>query len=70
MFGRYNAAARLFSWGAMPLGAGLVGVLAEWFGMRAAFAVFAVATVLIIVPFLRTVTPGALAEADAAPAHD
>ncbi|MFG2556247.1 MFS transporter [Streptomyces sp. NPDC048581] len=65
MFGRYNAAARLFSWGAMPLGAGLVGVLAEWFGMRAAFAVFAVATVLITVPFLRTVTPGALAEADA-----
>ncbi|MER5720045.1 MFS transporter [Streptomyces sp. NPDC002132] len=70
MFGRYNAAARLFSWGAMPLGAGLVGVLAEWFGMRTAFAVFAVATVLTIVPFLRTVTPAALAEADAVPAHD
>ncbi|MGK5629295.1 MFS transporter [Streptomyces sp. URMC 123] len=65
MLGRYNAAARLFSWGAMPLGAGLVGVLAEWVGMRAAFAVFAVATVLIIVPFLRTVTPKALAEVDA-----
>jgi MFS family permease len=65
MFGRYSAAGRLFSWGAMPLGAGLVGVLAEWLGMRAAFAVFAVATLLIVVPFLRTVTPAALAEADA-----
>ncbi|MFC8290385.1 MFS transporter [Streptomyces sp. NPDC057242] len=70
MFGRYNAAARLFSWGAMPLGAGLVGVLAEWFGIRAAFAVFTVATLVIIVPFLRTVTPQALGEADAGPARD
>ncbi|WP_344322180.1 MFS transporter [Streptomyces macrosporus] len=70
MFGRYNAAARLFSWGAMPLGAGLVGVLAEWFGIRTAFAVFAVATLLIIIPFLRTVTPRALAEAEAAPRAD
>lgn len=65
MLGRYNAAARLFSWGAMPLGAGLVGLLAEWFGMRTAFAVFTVATLLIFVPFLRTMTPRALAEIDA-----
>ncbi|WP_435188232.1 MFS transporter [Streptomyces sp. bgisy126] len=70
MFGRYNAAARLFSWGAMPLGAGLVGVLAEWFGIRVAFAVFTVATLVIIVPFLRTVTPQALSEADGSPARD
>ncbi|HZG04684.1 MAG TPA: MFS transporter [Streptomyces sp.] len=70
LMGRYNAAARLFSWGAMPLGAGLVGVLAEWFGLRAAFAVFAVATLLVIVPFLRVVTPGALEEATARPAPD
>ncbi|MFB7591922.1 hypothetical protein [Streptomyces sp. NPDC056169] len=70
MFGRYNAAARLFSWGAMPLGAGLVGVLAEWLGIRTAFAVFTLATLLTIVPFLRTVTPRALAAVDAAPALD
>ncbi|MFE6709605.1 MFS transporter [Streptomyces sp. NPDC057695] len=63
MLGRYNAAARLFSWGAMPLGAGLVGVLAEWFGIRVAFAVFTLATLAIVVPFLRTVTPRALADA-------
>ncbi|WP_260615504.1 MFS transporter [Microbispora sp. KK1-11] len=66
MLGRYHAAARLFSWGAMPLGAGLVGLLAEWFGMRTAFAVFATAALLTIIPFLRTMTPGALAEADRA----
>ncbi|GAA2362602.1 MFS transporter [Streptomyces carpaticus] len=62
MMGRYNAAARLFSWGAMPLGAGLGGLLAEWFGLRTAFLVFTVAALLLIVPFLRMVTPAALAE--------
>ncbi|MCF6525025.1 MFS transporter [Streptomyces sp. JJ36] len=67
LMGRYNAAARLFSWGAMPLGAGLVGVLAEWFGLRAAFAVFAVATLLVIIPFLRIATPSALNRATAYP---
>ncbi|MFM9368731.1 MFS transporter [Streptomyces sp. Da 82-17] len=62
MLGRYNAVARLFSWGAMPIGAGLIGLLAEWFGMRTAFLVFAAATALTVVPFLRMVTPAALAE--------
>ncbi|KVD41962.1 transporter [Burkholderia ubonensis] len=60
LFGRYNAAARLFSWGAMPVGAGLGGVLAELFGLRVAFAGFAAATLLLIVPFLRIATPAAL----------
>ncbi|WP_080422273.1 MFS transporter [Burkholderia ubonensis] len=60
LFGRYNAAARLFSWGAMPVGAGLGGVLAELFGLRVAFAGFAVATLLLIAPFLRIATPAAL----------
>ncbi|WP_080418672.1 MFS transporter [Burkholderia ubonensis] len=60
LFGRYNAAARLFSWGAMPVGAGLGGVLAELFGLRVALAGFAVATSLLIVPFLRIATPAAL----------
>lgn len=65
MMGRYNAVAKLFSWGAMPLGAGLVGVLAEMFGLRLAFGVFAVATALLVVPFLRVVTPSAFDEVDA-----
>ncbi|GHC84214.1 MFS transporter [Nocardiopsis terrae] len=62
MLGRYNSAARLFSWGAMPLGAGLVGVLAEFIGIQAAFGLFALASLLMIIPFFRTVTPQALAE--------
>lgn len=62
MMGRYNAAARLFSWGAIPLGAGLGGLLAEFFGMKVAFAVFAVAVFLLIPSFLHTFTTKALAE--------
>lgn len=61
VMGRFNAAARLFSWGAMPLGAGLVGLLAQWFGPQAAFSVFTLGTLALIVPFLRTMTPAALA---------
>ncbi|MFI8849338.1 MFS transporter [Streptomyces sp. NPDC053499] len=60
MLGRYSAAARLFSFGAMPLGAALVGLLAELGGMRLAFAVFAVATAATPVPFLKNVTPSTL----------
>lgn len=61
MLGRYGAAARLFSFGAMPLGAALVGLLAELGGMRPAFGVFAVATAATPVLFLRNVTRQALA---------
>ncbi|MFF1650465.1 MFS transporter [Streptomyces sp. NPDC058240] len=60
MLGRYDAAARLFSFGAMPLGAALVGLLAELGGMRLAFGVFAVATAATPVLFLRNVTRSAL----------
>jgi MFS family permease len=60
MLGRYGAAARLFSFGAMPLGAGLVGLLAELGGMRLAFGAFAVAAATTLVPFLRNVTGSAL----------
>ncbi|KVR40980.1 transporter [Burkholderia ubonensis] len=67
LLGRYNAAARLFSWGAMPVGAGLGGVLAEWVGMRAALAGFAVVTLLLVVPFLRVATPAALNAAKSSP---
>ncbi|MEU3573210.1 MFS transporter [Kitasatospora sp. NPDC036755] len=63
MLGRYNAAHRLFSWGAAPLGAGLVGLLADRFGMRAAFAVFALAAALVARPFLRALAPGVPAAA-------
>ncbi|NBE50748.1 MFS transporter [Streptomyces boluensis] len=61
MLGRFNGVTRLFSWGAMPVGAGLMGLLAEWLGMRTAFLLFAAAAAVTIVPFLRVVTPGTLA---------
>ncbi|MGW2600872.1 MFS transporter [Streptomyces klenkii] len=63
MLGRYNAVSRLFSWGAMPIGAGLMGLLAEWLGLRLAFAVFAASVAVTILPFLRVLTRHALAEA-------
>lgn len=62
MMGRYNAVARLSSWGPIALGAVLAGALAQWLGYRSAFGVFAVATVVVIIPFLRTFTPAVLAE--------
>ncbi|MGW1226980.1 MFS transporter [Streptomyces sp. NPDC002530] len=66
MQGRYGAAARLFTFGAMPLGAALVGVLAEVGGMRTAFAVFALATAVTPVYFLRNVTHSTWEESGAA----
>jgi len=65
MMGRYNAVSRLFGWGSIPLGAALAGGLAQWFGYRVAFGVFAAATVVVVVPFLRVFTPAVLAELEA-----
>ncbi|MFJ2029814.1 MFS transporter [Streptosporangium sp. NPDC087985] len=56
LLGRYGAAARLLSWGTLPVGAGLAGLLAEAVGLTGAFAVFAVLAVLPVVPFLMAVT--------------
>ena len=61
MPGRYGSAARLFGWGAMPSGAGLVGLLAEFAGMRAAFGAFGVAAPPAAVLFVRVVAREALA---------
>ncbi|MEV5654500.1 MFS transporter [Streptomyces sp. NPDC052291] len=55
MLGRYGAASRLFTFGAMPLGAALVGLLAELGGMRLAFGLFAAATAITPVLFVRNV---------------
>lgn len=63
MAGRHNGAYRLLSWGAMPVGAGLVGVLAQWFGDRVALLVFAGAVLAAVPVFLRTVTEEAVREA-------
>ncbi|KAA2255386.1 MFS transporter [Solihabitans fulvus] len=69
LMGRYTAAYRLFSWGAVPLGAGLAGLVAEWFSIKVAFGLFAVAVLLLFVPFLRTFTTEALAAAEPAKAE-
>lgn len=63
MLGRYGAVGRLFSWGAMPVGAGVMGLLAEGLGLRLAFLVFASSVAVTVVPFLRVLTRPALAEA-------
>ncbi|MEV1026105.1 MFS transporter [Streptomyces sp. NPDC050264] len=63
MLGRFGSVSRLFSWGAMPVGAGLMGLLAEWFGLRLAFGVFAVSVALTVPPFLRVLTRPVLTEA-------
>ena len=55
MLGRYGAASRLFNFGAMPLGAALVGLLAGLGGMRLAFGLFAAATAVTPVLFVRNV---------------
>jgi len=64
MMGRYNAVGRLFAWGSVPLGAALAGGLAQWLGYRLAFGIFAVATTVVIIPFLRNFTPKVLAEVE------
>ncbi|MFF9203830.1 MFS transporter [Streptomyces sp. NPDC014986] len=60
LLGRYTAALRMFSWGALPLGSALAGAIAQAAGLSAAFAVFALAAAVIIVPFLRWMPAGEL----------
>ncbi|MEW1761987.1 MFS transporter [Streptomyces cyaneofuscatus] len=62
MRGRYSATARVFTFGAIPVGAALAGVLGELFGPRVALGLLAVPVLLLVVPFLRTMTPSALGE--------
>lgn len=64
MLGRFNAASRLLGWGAVPVAAALVGILAQMLNYRWAFGVFAVISALLVVPFMRVVTTSALAEVD------
>ena len=72
--GRVNAAYRLLSWGAVPLGAGLGGLLAAWYGGHAAMLVGAIGVPLATlwvaissVPRLATINDASL---PLAPADD
>ncbi|MGD9483598.1 MFS transporter [Streptomyces sp. TRM70308] len=60
MLGRFSATFRFFAFGALPVGAGLVGVLAELVDVRLAFGAFALATTATLLPFFKNVTPSAL----------
>ncbi|MFC5002704.1 MFS transporter [Dactylosporangium cerinum] len=65
LMGRFHAAWRLLSWGALPIGSAIVGGLAEVVGLRTAFLPFAIATALLVVPFFRVITAEAVAGAEA-----
>lgn len=65
MLGRVYGASRTISWGVLPLGALLGGVIAEVYGVRAVFVVGGIASVGILGVFLATVRPGDLAVLDA-----
>ncbi|MDP9866645.1 MULTISPECIES: MFS transporter [Streptosporangium] len=61
LLGRYGAAARLLTWGTLPIGAGLAGLLAEIMGLTGTFAVFAGVAALPVIPFLMIVTESEIA---------
>jgi MFS family permease len=70
MLGRFSAASRLVGWGAGPIAAAIAGTLATTVSFRVAFGFFAVICALLVIPYLRVVTPGALAVIDQPEAVD
>ena len=65
LLGRLNSAYRLLAWGTIPLGAAAGGLLSEWLGLRAMFAVMAALTLALVLG-MRVVTDARIAEAEAA----
>ncbi|MGH9042551.1 MAG: MFS transporter [Acidimicrobiia bacterium] len=65
LLGRLNAGYRLLGWGTMPIGAALGGLVAEFAGVRAAFAVSAVLNTTVLLGCF-VVTDQAMAQAEAA----
>ncbi|HEV3462363.1 MAG TPA: hypothetical protein VG846_00105 [Actinomycetota bacterium] len=63
LLGRVISAFRLFSYGAVPLGSLLGGVLARSFGLRAPFLVAGVVIPVVAVACLRAVNTRTIAEA-------
>lgn len=48
LLGRVNSAYRLLAWGTMPLGAAAGGLLAQWLGLQAMFAIMGVLTLALL----------------------
>ncbi|MCI0689874.1 MAG: MFS transporter [Sporichthyaceae bacterium] len=63
LLGRVYSANRMISWGVLPLGAALGGVLAEVAGVRTVFVVGGLASLALFLLYAITVRPGELAEA-------
>ncbi|MCU1502985.1 MAG: antibiotic efflux protein, partial [Ilumatobacteraceae bacterium] len=70
LFGRVNSVYRWFGWGTIPLGAAFGGQVAAHLGLRAPYFVGAGVVLLALVVVVRTVTPGAMADAYAGSATD
>jgi hypothetical protein len=51
---------RLFGYGALTLGSALAGLVAETVSLPAVFAVCAVLTLFLLIPFAREITPQTL----------
>jgi hypothetical protein len=63
LLGRVSGAMKLISWGMMPIGAGLAGLIAELVDVRAVFAVGGVAAALLLFPFFLVITEDILTDA-------
>ena len=63
LLGRVNSAYRLLAWGTMPLGAAAGGLLAEWLGLQAMFAIMGVLT-LTLLSMMPVLTDRAIDAAD------
>jgi len=63
VLGRVYSANRMISWGVLPFGALLGGLVAEFAGVRAVFAVGGIASLGLLAVYARTVRPADLAAA-------
>lgn len=61
LLGRVNAGHRLFAWGALPIGAGVGGLLGEVMPLPTLFAATAIATLLLSIPVWTTMRDDRLA---------
>jgi MFS family permease len=66
LLGRVNSAYRLLAWGTMPLGAAAGGLLAQWLGLQAMFAVMGM-LIMALLGLMHTLTNKAIAAADIQP---